>query len=141
MASCIFNSFPADVFAGNCNMTHTYKGLLTTSAYSENRATHTKRSDITNEVTGTGYTAGGIVIVPTFSVSNANNIGTLTIPSVSWTSITTTARKLIVYRSRGGAASADELVCCVDNGEDLIVTSGTLSISFIRWEIPLPPPV
>ena len=141
MASIVYNSFLGDVFTGNCNTTHTYKALLTTSAYSENRATHTKRSDITNEVTGTGYTAGGIVIVPTFSVSNANNLGTLTIPSVSWTGITTTARKLIVYRSRGGAASADELVCCVDNGEDLIVTSGTLSISFIRWEIPLPPPV
>jgi hypothetical protein len=141
MASIVYNSFLSDVFAGNCNTTHTYKALLTTSAYSENRATHTKRSDITNEVTGAGYTAGGIVIVPTFAVSNANNLGTLTIPSVSWTGITTTARKLIVYRSRGGAASADELVCCVDNGEDLIVTSGTLSISFIRWEIPLPPPV
>ena len=141
MASIVYNSFLGDVFAGNCNTTHTYKALLTTSAYSENRATHTKRSDITNEVTGTGYTAGGSVIVPTFAISNANNLGTLTIPSISWTSITTTARKLIVYRSRGGAASADELVCCVDNGEDLVVTSGTLSISFIRWEIPLPPPV
>lgn len=36
--------------------------LLVTSSYTPNYDTHEFRSDITNEVTGTGYSAGGIAL-------------------------------------------------------------------------------
>lgn len=138
MADIIFNSFLSDVFAGNCNTTHSYKGILVASTYTENRATHTKRSDVTGEVSGTGYTAGGNAVTLSVAVNNTTNVLTLTIGAVSWPSSTITARKLVVYRARGGAASADELVCCVDNGTDLVSSNTTLSFAASTWEITLP---
>lgn len=39
----------------------TFKMMLVTSSYTFSKA-HAKRSDITNEVVGTGYAAGGLVV-------------------------------------------------------------------------------
>lgn len=43
-------------------LSDTIKMALTTSAYTPNRDTHEFFSDITNEITGTGYTAGGVAL-------------------------------------------------------------------------------
>lgn len=129
MASIIYTSFFNDVFKGNIDCdTDTFYAMVVTNTYTENKDSHTKRSDITNEVTGTGYTAGGQAVTVTVSaVDTANDRQELVIGSVSWASSTITgARKLIVYKRRGGASSADELVCCVDNGSDVSTSSGTL---------------
>jgi len=141
MASIVYDSFLADVFAGNCNTSHSYKAMLCTSAYAENRATHAKRSDITNEVSGTGYTAGGASITLSASLNTSTHKLTLTLGAVSWTSSTITARKLVVYRARNGASSADELACCIDNVTDLVSSSSTMTWNSSTWEIPLPAPV
>jgi hypothetical protein len=141
MASIVYTGFLADVFNGNCNTTHSYKAMLVTSSYAEDRATHTKRSSITNEVTGTGYTAGGVAVTLSVASNTSTHKMTLTIGAASWTSSTITARKLIVYRARGGASSADELVCCVDNFADLISNASTMTWNASTWEIPLPAPV
>ena len=37
----------------------TFKCMLVTASYTPNFETHTNKSDVTNEVSGTGYTAGG----------------------------------------------------------------------------------
>ena len=141
MASIIYDSFLADVFAGNCNTSHSYKGMLVSSSYAENRGTHTKRSDITNEISGTGYTAGGAAVTLSASLNTTAHKLTLSIGGVSWSSSTLTARKLIVYRARGGASSADELVCCIDNLTDLVSSSSTMAWAASTWEIPLPAPI
>jgi hypothetical protein len=144
MASIIYDSFLADLASGAANSSHSYKAMLVTSSYTENRATHTKRSDITNEASGTNYTAGGAAITVTQSLNTTTHVLTLTIGAVSWASSSITARKLIVYRSRGGLSSADELVCCIDNGSDLISISSTMAWNTptaSTWTIPLPAPV
>lgn len=62
MASLVYNSFYDDVARGNINPSvDTFRVMLVTSAYTEDKDTHLKRSSITNEVTGTGYTAGGLI--------------------------------------------------------------------------------
>ncbi len=140
MASIVFSSFPLDVFNGNCNTTHTFKAMLTTSAYTEDRNAHTKRSSITNEVTGTGYTAGGVTVTMTGTLDTASTPPKLTVTTGAavWPASTITARKLVIYRARGGAASVDELVCCVDNGIDLASNASTMTWAARTWEIPLP---
>lgn len=140
MASVVFDSFIADVFAGNCNTTHSYKAMLVTSAYTEDRGAHSKRSSITNEVTGTGYTAGGTAVTLTAVVNTTTHKLTLTIGTASWVTSSITARKLVIYRARGGASSVDELVACVDNGADLVSSSSTMTWNASTWEIPLPAP-
>jgi len=140
MASIIYDSFLSDVFAGNCTTASTYKGMLVTSAYTEDRGAHSKRSSVTGEVTGTGYTAGGVTLTLSASLNTTTHILTLTIPTATWASSTITARKLIVYRSTGTAAT-DNLVACVDNGADLISSSSTMIWNASTWTLPLPAPV
>jgi len=139
MASVIYDSFIADVFAGTCTTASSYKGMLVTSGYTEDRGAHSKRSSITSEVSGTGYTAGGVALSLTASLNTTTHILTLTIPTATWASSTITARKLIVYRTTGTAAN-DNLVCCVDNGTDLISSSTTMTWNASTWQIPLPAP-
>jgi len=141
VASVVYDSFLADVFSGAANTSHSYKALLTTSSYTEDRGAHSKRSSVTNEVSGTGYSAGGVAVTLTASLNTTTHKLTLTIGAATWSSSTITARKLVVYRARGGASSADELVCCVDNGIDLVSSSSTMQWNASTWEIPLPAPV
>ena len=131
MASFIYNSFIRDVLVGNINAgTDTFKVMLTTSAYTENKDTHTKRSDVTNEVTGTGYTAGGAsTTVTVAAVDTANDDVEITIGAASWATSTITARKAVIYKSRGGASSADELVAVIDFASDVISTAGTFTLT------------
>ena len=63
MADVIYNSFKRDIMNGSIDLdTDTIKVMLVTSTYTPNQDTHTKRSDVTNEVSGTGYTAGGATL-------------------------------------------------------------------------------
>jgi hypothetical protein len=139
MASVIYDSFLSDVFAGNCTTASTYKAMLVSSAYTEDRGAHSKRSSVTNEVTGTGYTAGGVTLALTASLNTTTHILTLTIPTVTWASSTITARKLIIYKSTGTAAN-DNLVACIDNSVDLVSTASTMTWNASTWTLPLPAP-
>jgi hypothetical protein len=137
MASLIFTSFLEDLARGAIDMdTDTFKVMLTTSAYTENKDTHTKRSDVTNEVTGSGYTAGGVTCTVTVTKDTANDRLDITLGAVSWPSSTITARKAAYYKSRGGASSADELVAVNDFGSDVISTGATfsLALSTVRFQ-------
>lgn len=140
MASTAYDSYLDDVFAGNILKTDTYYVMLVTSAYTENKATHTKRSDVTSEVIGTGYTAGGQVIVPTFTKDTANHRETIIFPQITWPTSTLTARKAVYYKSRGGASSADELVAVDDFGSDVVTTAGTFTLNATTIHVNTPAP-
>lgn len=129
MADVIYTSFKRDIMNGAIDLdTDTIKVMLVTSSYTAS-ASHTKRSDITNEVVGTGYTAGGSALgSPT--VTNVSTNGVFDANDVSWTTSTITARGAVLYKSRGGASSADELICYLDFGSDKISTAGTFLISW-----------
>ena len=129
MASLIYNSFVDDMARGAIDLdTDTFKVLLVSSAYSPNKDTDLKRSAVTNEVSGTGYTAGGVTTACTVTKDTANDRVTLSFAAVNWASSTITARAAVIYKSRGGASSADELVCYVDFGADVSSSSATFSL-------------
>jgi hypothetical protein len=129
MASLIYNSFVDDMARGAIDFdTDTFKVMLVSSAYSPNKDTHDKRDDVTNEVSGTGYTAGGVTSACTVTKDTANDRVTLSFAAVNWASSTITARAAVIYKSRGGLASADELVCYVDFGADVSSSSATFSL-------------
>jgi hypothetical protein len=105
--------------------------MLVTSTYTPNIDTHTRRSDVTNEVTGTGYTAGGTALVsPTLTQNNTNDRADFDAADPSWSTSTITARGAVIYKARGGASTADELVCYLDFGADIVSTAGTFTIAF-----------
>lgn len=130
MASLVYNSCIRDAVVGNIDFdTDTFKMLLVTSSYSASKS-HAKRFDVTNEVTGTGYTSGGNACsVSVAAVDNVNNDVEISFTVTSWTSATITARAGVIYKSRGGASSADELVGYVDFGSDVSSTNGTFAVT------------
>jgi hypothetical protein len=130
MASLIYNSAIDDMARNNIDFdTNTFKAMLVTSSYTPNKDTHDKRDDVTNEVTGTGYTAGGVTTACTVTKDTANDRVTLQFAAVSWATSTITARALVIYKSRGGASSADELVAYNDFGSDVSSSGGTFSVA------------
>lgn len=134
MASLIYNSFWDDLGKGNINPdTDTINAMLVTSTYAEDKDTHTKRSDVTNEVSGTGYSTGGVTV----SVSVTKDTATDKIEYVfAATTLTNTSitgiRKAVYYKSRGGASSADELIAVADYGADTTTSSQDFQIPQAR---------
>ena len=136
MASIVYTSFYRDLLKGDIDFdTATVKALLTTNSYTENKD-HDRRDDVTNEITATGYTAGGVTITPVISaVDTTNDRVTLTLPAVTWSAFTGTARRLIYYVSTG-TTSADPLIACVDFGADITRTAQTFEVSSstVTWQ-------
>lgn len=132
MADVIYNSFKRDIANGAIDLdTDTIKVMLVTSSYTADQDAHTKRSDVTNEVVGTGYSTGGSALAnKTVTADNTGNKGVFDADDLTWSTSTITARGAVLYKSRGGASSADELICYIDFGADKVSTAGTFTISW-----------
>jgi hypothetical protein len=81
--------------------TDTWKCMLTTSTYTPDQDTHQYKSSVTNEVTGTGYTAAGQALTSvTITYTGATNVIMLDCADPAWT-ITgaLTARTAVFYDS------------------------------------------
>lgn len=130
MASLIYDSFMDDIVKNNINLsTGTFKVMLVTSAYTPVKGTHNRRTSVTNEVTGTGYTSGGQTSATTVALDTTNHRSDTTFANVQWTSSTITARACVIYNSTGTSAN-DQLVAYVDFGQDVSSTSATFAITF-----------
>ena len=78
-----------------------------------------------NEVTGTGYTAGGQVLTPvTLSSDTTNNTAFVSFNNVTWSPANFTTRGALIYNSTTGAA-----VFVLNFGSDKIPTS-TFTVTF-----------
>lgn len=132
MADVIFNSFKRDIMNGSLDLdSDTIKVMLVTSAYTPDQDAHTKRSDVTNEVSGTGYSAGGASLAnKSVSADNTDNEGVFDADDLTWGSSTITARGAVLYKSRGGASSADELICYIDFSADKVSSGGNFTIQW-----------
>ena len=77
----------------------------------------------TGEITGTGYTAGGIVLAPTVPISD-NAVAYVSFANVTWNPAAFTTRGALIYNSTTGAA-----VAVLNFGEDKTTTS-TFTVTF-----------
>lgn len=102
------------------------KHALVLDAYTPNFSTHDEYADITNEVTGTGYTATGAVIgSTTWGISSTYVV--LDGNDSSWTTSTlTNVRGRIVYDD---TVSGDPLICATTFGADYSTVAGTFAIT------------
>lgn len=132
MASANYSNLPLHLANGAINFsTASFKCLLHSSVPSEaNLDAWVNRSDVTNEVTGTGYTAGGTAVTATVSsVDTTNNRVSITFSNPSWSSSTITALAATVYLN-SGTSSTDKLVTMVDFGGSVSSTAGTFTVTF-----------
>lgn len=133
VANAIFNSFKRDIANGSIDLdTDTINIMLVTSSYTPDIDAHTKRSDVTDEVAnGNGYTTGGQALAgKAVAVDNTNDRATFDATDPVWSSATITARGAVIYKARGGASSADELICYIDFGSDVSSTNANFTVQF-----------
>ena len=108
---------------------NTFKIALYTASADINASTTVYST--TNEVTGTGYTAGGNTLVistsPT-SGNNSSNIPTayISFTNTSWTSASFTARAALIYN----LSQSNKSVAILDFGTDKTVSNDTFQIIF-----------
>lgn len=106
----------------------TIKIALTTSTYTPSQDTHDFFDDVTNEITGTGYTAGGATLgTKSISYDATTNETRLICANPSWTGASFTARRAVIYKDTG-TASSSPLMGWIDFGADETVASGTFAI-------------
>jgi len=108
---------------------NTFKVALYTAA--ADLGSSTTIYSTTNEIVGTGYTAGGNTLVISTSPTAANNTASvptayISFNNTSWTSATFTARAALIYNVTQGNKS----VAVLDFGSDKTVNNDTFQIIF-----------
>lgn len=103
------------------------------NGYTPNATTHTLWSDVSaQEVTGTGYTAGGIALTSQSWTTSAGT-ATFTAANVTWANSTITARYAVLVRRAGASLVAgDRLLAYVDltGGGTISSTSAAFTIQW-----------
>ena len=106
--------------------TDTFKIALYTSSATLD-ATTTAYS-ATNEVSGTGYTAGGNTLTVTGgAVSTSGTTAYIDFADTTWSTATITARGAVIYNS---TAAGNPAVAALDFGADKTSTAGDFTVSF-----------
>jgi hypothetical protein len=131
MASNNFSLFCRNLAKGNVDFdTATLKTILVSAVPSEsNLDTWEVLGDVTTQITGTGYTAGGVAQAYTldaFDTTNNRQPITLTNLAPGWTSATISAVGAIVYID----GATDYLIGFVDFGGTVSVTGGSFNITY-----------
>lgn len=109
----------------------TIKVMLCTSTYTPNQDTHQFKSSVTNEISGTGYTAGGATLTsPVVAYTAGTNVLSFDAADTAWTTATFTARYAVVYDSTPATDATRPLLAYVDFGADVSVTAATFTITW-----------
>ena len=131
MASFIYNDAKVSLGKGEIDWdTDTIKISFHTSSYTPNKDSHTYRSDLTNELSGGGYTTGGYTLAScTVTADDTNDRAVFDATDVSESGITGTFRYGVIYKSTGNDATA-RLIALIDFGSDQVLASGALTITW-----------
>jgi hypothetical protein len=82
---------------------------------------------VTNEVSGTGYTAGGNTLTISTNPTSSGTTAFLDFADTTWSTATITARGALIYLADGGTNPA---VAVLDFGADKTSTAGDFTIVF-----------
>lgn len=108
----------------------TVKGSLHTNTYTPDFDAHDFHADLTNEVTGTNYTAGGVAITgKTLTYDSATNETRFDCDDPTYTNITVASiRKLVFYKVVGTSAT-DPLLWAITFDGDSSVTAANFVVT------------
>ena len=117
-------SFKSEILQeGHQMATDTIKLALFTSSASLGEGTTAYSTS--NEVSGTGYTAGGVTLTST-TVSTSGTTAFFDADDPTFTSASFTARGALIYNS----SNSDKAIAVLDFGGDFTVSAGTFKIVF-----------
>jgi len=129
MASAIYNEYKKEI--GKIDWTSdTIKVMLVDSGYTLDIDAHSNVNNITHEVSGTGYTAGGATLAnKSVTRDDTNDWSKYDADDVTWANSTITARGAVVYLDTG-TASTSTLIAYVDFVTDKSSSAGDF---IIQW--------
>lgn len=129
MSDLIYDKAMAQLLGGLIDLdTDTIKVALVTSAYVPDAAAHNFFSDITNEVSGTGYTAGGATLT-TPVISESAGTAAFDAADVTWPASTITARGAVIYKDTG-VTTTSPLIAYIDFVTDKSSSNGDFTIQW-----------
>ena len=108
----------------SADTTQTFKIALYTSAADLSAAT--TAYSVTNEVSGTGYVAGGNTLTISATPASSGTTAFLDFADTTWTDATITARGALIYKVGGTNAA----VAVLDFGADKTSTAGDFQVQF-----------
>ena len=103
----------------------TFKIALYTSSATLGAAT--TAYSVTNEVSGTGYTAGGNTLTISTNPTTSGTTAFLDFADTTWAAATITARGALIYKADG---TGDPAIAVLDFGSDKTSTAGDFTIQF-----------
>lgn len=111
--------------------TDTLNVMLCTSAYVPDQDNHRYKSSVTNEVVGTGYTAGGATLTSvTVTYTAATNTVMLDAADMAWNAATLTARYAVIYDATPATDATRPLIAYVDFGADSSASGAPFTITW-----------
>lgn len=126
----IYNSCIYDTWRGLINFeSGRFRVLLCSSEYQPDRADHNRRSDVGGEVEAEGYTLGGARVSVAIQPSPDDDAIDISLGGARWPRASISARYAVYFHDNGGDASDDELIACIDFGEDVTSTNGTFALA------------
>jgi len=103
----------------------TFKIALYTSSATLSAATTAYTTS--NEVSGTGYSAGGQALTISQVPTSSGTTAFIDFSDVTWTTATITARGALIYLANG---TTNPSICVLDFGGDKTSTAGNFTIQF-----------
>ena len=107
----------------------THKVLMVTDTYTPDFTAHDFRDDVTNEVSGTGYTAGGVALTAT-EITLAAGLLTFDGADVSWAGSTITNAMAAIHYFNVGTAATDPLGLLSDFVTAASTSNGTFTVQW-----------
>ncbi len=110
--------------------TQTFKLALTTSGYTPDPDSDEFFDDVTDEITGAGYTAGGETLTSvSWTYDSLNRAGVLGCDSVEWAALTPTFRYAVAYQDSGDPETS-LLLCFIDFGSTVDPVGAAFPVNF-----------
>lgn len=124
ITAAVCNSYKQEILQGTHSSADTYKIALYTSTATLDATTTAYTA--TNEVSGTGYTAGGATLSG-FAVSGSGATAWLDFTTdPTWAAATITARGALIYNS----SKTNKAVAVLNFGSDVTSTASTFTVTF-----------
>ena len=129
ISQAMATSFKVEILGGDFDFSsgtgETFKIALFTSSATLGATTTAYAT--TNEVVGTGYTAGGNTLTISANPASTGTTAFLDFADTTWSTATITARGALIYLANGGTNPA---VAVLDFGSDKTSTAGDFTIVF-----------
>lgn len=128
MASGMYDRFKANLMNKECDLEADIIKVMLLDDSHGFTATHNQKSEIVaNEISGTGYTAGGAALASKAVTQGASTKWDAA--DVEWTGATFTAYHAVIYDDD---LASDDLIASIDFGGAKPVSAGTFKI---QWHV------